>query len=178
MNKNSGLPENPNLNIDYSNMQLSEIYLAGGCFWGVEAYMRRVPGVAYTSVGYANGKTVNPSYREVCDGNTGHAETVHVKYDFNRISIEKLLDEYFGIIDPTSFNRQGNDYGSQYRSGIYYTNPDDREIIEKYVKDKIAPGYSKKIVTEIIPLDNYYIAEDYHQLYLEKNPDGYCHIKF
>jgi len=178
MNKNSKLPENPNLKIDYSNTPLSEIYFAGGCFWGLDAYIRRVLGVAYTSVGYANGSTVNPGYREVCSGNTGHAETVHVKYDSNKISLENLLDEFFGVVDPTSFNRQGNDYGSQYRSGIYYTKPEDKEIIEKYVNEKIVPMYSKKIVTEIRQLDNYYIAEDYHQSYLEKNPDGYCHIKF
>jgi len=178
MNINSKLPENPNQKIDYSNTPLAEIYFAGGCFWGVQAYIRRVLGVAHTSVGYANGSTVNPTYSEVCNGNTGYAETVHVKYDPARISLEGLLDKFFGIIDPTSFNRQGNDYGSQYRSGVYFTNPDDKEIIVKYVNEKIVPEHNRKIVTEIKPLEIYYKAEDYHQEYLEKNPNGYCHIKF
>lgn len=178
MEKNSKLPENPNLKIDYTNKPLLEIYLAGGCFWGVQAYMSRVLGVAATSVGYANGNTANPSYREVCSGTTGHAEAVYVKYDPDKITLEGILDEFFKIIDPTSFNRQGNDYGSQYRTGVYYINNEENSVIEKFVEEKVAPGYSKKIVTEIKPLDNYYPAEDYHQDYLEKNPNGYCHIKF
>ena len=156
----------------------SEIYLAGGCFWGVEAYMRRVLGVVDTSVGYANGKTANPSYKDVCSGTTGHAEAVHVIYNSDIISLEGILDEFFKIIDPTSFNRQGNDYGSQYRSGIYFTSREDKEIIKRFVDEKVAPQYKKKIVTEIDSLENYYIAEEYHQDYLEKNPNGYCHIKF
>ena len=175
---NTKLPLNPNDNIDYSKSDLSEIYLAGGCFWGVEAYMRRVSGVAFTSVGYANGKTENPTYKEVCTGNTGHAETVLVKYDSSRVTLPEILGEFFGIIDPTSFNRQGNDYGSQYRSGIYYTNEKDAQIIEEFIAEKIVPAYDRKIVTERKKLNNYYPAEEYHQAYLEKNPGGYCHIKF
>jgi len=151
--------------------------LAGGCFWGVEAYMRRVLGVAKTSVGYANGKTQNPTYEDVCFKNTGHAETVHVTYDSSRISLEGILDEFFKIIDPTSFNRQGNDVGSQYRSGVYYTDDKEEQIILDYIV-KIQPKYKREIVTEVKQLEIYYIAEKYHQSYLEKNPGGYCHIEF
>lgn len=177
MSRNTGLPENPNSGIDYSKSELKEIWLAGGCFWGVEAYMRRVFGVAATTVGYANGKTENPTYQEVCYMGTGHAETVHVKYDPERINLENLLGRFFQIIDPTSFNRQGGDVGSQYRTGIYYKNPDDYEIA-KMVAEREQIKYKKPIVIEIKPLQNYFPAEEYHQSYLEKNPDGYCHIEF
>lgn len=177
MSAKGKMPLNPNLNIDYSKATLKEIYLAGGCFWGVEAYMRRLPGVARTSVGYANGKTSNPTYEEVCYSNTGHAEAVHILYDPERLPLEVLLDDFFKIIDPTTFNRQGNDVGSQYRSGIYYTDENDKQLILDFV-DKIRPQYNKKIITEIKKLKNYFLAEEYHQSYLEKNPDGYCHISF
>lgn len=173
----SKLPQNPNLSIDYSSKPLNEIWLAGGCFWGVEAYMRRVEGVASTSVGYANGTTENPTYEEVCNNGTGHAETVHVKYDPSLISLEGILKEFFSIIDPTSFNRQGGDVGPQYRSGIYYKNQADADIALDFVA-KLQAKFSKPIITEIKPLKHYYLAEDYHQSYLEKNPNGYCHIKF
>ena len=146
----SKLPENPNRSIDYPNKPLKEIWLAG-CFWGVEAYMRRVPGVAATSVGYANGTTANPTYEEVCHNGTGHAETVHVRYDPDRISLASLLQEFFFIIDPTSRNRQGGDVGSQYRSGVYYSDPVEREAIEAVVKIE-QKKYGKPILTEIEPL--------------------------
>ena len=177
LNEKSRFPKNPNKGIDYSNAQLSEIWFAGGCFWGVEAYMVRVYGVADVTSGYANGNTENPTYEEVCFSNTGHAETVHVKYDPQRVSLETLLEYFFMIIDPTAKNRQGNDVGSQYRSGIYYKDTQDLNIIKKYI-DKQQEKYEKPIVTEVLPLEGYYLAEEYHQDYLEKNPDGYCHVDF
>lgn len=171
------LPENINLKIDYSGSKLQSIYFAGGCFWGVDAYMRRIKGVAGTTVGYANGRTADPTYEEVCRLNTGYAETVHVMYDPSIVALKELLREFFTIIDPTSFNRQGNDVGSQYRSGIYFENAEDEQIIRDFASS-IALQSGKKIVTEIKPLVNYYLAEEYHQSYLEKNPGGYCHISF
>ncbi len=177
MNKNKALPPNPNLSIDYSARPLREIWLAGGCFWGTEAYMARIAGVADTDVGYANGNKENPTYEEVCTGSTGYAETVEVRYDPERINLGELLGHYFEIIDPTSLNRQGNDVGSQYRSGIYYRDPADLPIIEAAVA-KIAKLNAKPIATEIKPLANFYRAEEYHQDYLEKNPNGYCHVSF
>lgn len=174
---NSGLPENPNLKIDYSNSKLKSIWLAGGCFWGVEAYMARVPGIADVTSGYANGKTENPTYQEVCYNNTGHAETVQVRYDPARITLSGVLKEFFQIIDPTTINSQGNDRGSQYRTGIYYQDEQDLAIIRTAVAEE-QKKYSKTIVTEIEPLKHYYLAEEYHQDYLEKNPGGYCHVSF
>ena len=154
---------------------LHTIYLAGGCFWGLEAYMKKLPGVYDTDVGYANGTTENPTYEEVCYNNTGHAETVKVVYDTSRISTQQLLDAFFKVVDPTSVDQQGNDRGSQYRSGIYYEDEDDRAIAEAAVEKQQA-NYTMPIATEILPLDNFYPAEDYHQDYLDKNPGGYCHI--
>lgn len=177
MNPSSGLPENPNLAIDYSQAELKEIWLAGGCFWGVEAYLARVPGVAETTVGYANGKTENPSYEDVCYKNTGHAETVHIRYDPARLPLSGLLEQFFQIIDPTSANRQGNDVGSQYRTGIYYQDEADRAVIDAVVAEE-QTRHDRPIVTEVVPLVRYDLAEDYHQDYLEKNPGGYCHISF
>ena len=169
------LPPNPNEGAVFAPEALKEIYLAGGCFWGVEAFMARIPGVADTEVGYANGRTENPTYEQVCRENTGHAETVRVHYDPAKIALEKLLQAYFTIIDPTSRNRQGNDVGSQYRTGIYYVNPEDREIARMVIEQE-QKAYSRSIAVELEPLANYYPAEEYHQDYLEKNPHGYCHI--
>ncbi|MGI6733467.1 MAG: peptide-methionine (S)-S-oxide reductase MsrA [Anaerovoracaceae bacterium] len=152
-----------------------EIYLAGGCFWGTEKYLKSLPGVIKTDVGYANGRTENPSYEDVCYRNTGHAETVRVEYDPQRISLSYILHMYFDVIDPTSLNRQGNDVGSQYRTGIYYVSPEDEAIIRAAVSE-LQKRYSKPVVIEIKPLENYYPAEEYHQDYLTKNPGGYCHI--
>ena len=173
----SFLPDNPNLLIDYSASRLRDIWLAGGCFWGVEAYMARVPGVADTSVGYANGRTDSPTYEDVCTRNTGHAETVHVRYDPERISLTGLLEQFFLIIDPTSRNRQGNDRGSQYRSGVYYLDPADLAVITAFVAAE-QKKHDKPIVTEVERLRRFDAAEDYHQDYLEKNPQGYCHVHF
>lgn len=155
--------------------ELKEVYLAGGCFWGVQAYFKQLDGVIQTEVGYANGKTTNPSYHEVCSGNTGFTETVYLQYDGNKISLEQLIAAFFKIIDPTSFHKQGGDIGSQYRTGIYLLNDHDLQIAEKKIVS-YAPNYSKPILVEVIPLENYYPAETYHQDYLDKNPGGYCHI--
>lgn len=154
---------------------LREIWLAGGCFWGLEAYLAALEGVVDTNVGYANGKTANPTYKEVCYEDTGHAETVYVRYDPRRIELGTLLTYFFKVIDPTSLNRQGNDWGSQYRTGIYYLDAADRETITSRVAEEQGK-YRAPIVTEVLPLSNYYPAEEAHQMYLAKNPNGYCHI--
>lgn len=171
------LPPNPNIKTDYSGSVLHDIWLAGGCFWGTQAYMSRLPGVAQTTVGYANGRTENPTYEDVCRRNTGHAETVHVRYDPARISLENLLTQYFTTIDPTVCNRQGNDIGSQYRTGVYYTDSADLPAIRRVVAD-LQKQYDRPVVTEVEPLRRYDPAEEYHQDYLDKNPGGYCHVSF
>ena len=152
------------------------IYLAGGCFWGVEKYLSLIRGVISTMAGYANGRTKNPSYEDVCRKNTGHAETVKVEYDPSGISLAFLLELFYKIIDPTSLNRQGFDAGIQYRTGIYYIDEADRETIMESVA-LLQKNCDKPVVIEIKPLENFYPAEEYHQKYLEKNPGGYCHIR-
>lgn len=154
---------------------MKEIYLAGGCFWGVEEYMSRIEGVIDTEVGYANGKTENPTYEEVCTGTTGHVETTYIKFYENIISLKNLLNRFWKIIDPTLINRQGPDIGSQYRTGIYYIDDEDLEIINITLEEQKLK-YNKSIVTEIMKLKSFYRAEEYHQDYLKKNPGGYCHI--
>ncbi|MGJ0847959.1 peptide-methionine (S)-S-oxide reductase [Tissierella praeacuta DSM 18095] len=154
---------------------MKEIYLAGGCFWGVQEYMSRINGVVETKVGYANGVTSNPSYKEVCMGTTGHAETTYVKYDESIISLEELLNKFWKIIDPTMLNRQGPDIGNQYRTGIYYIDDKDLEFINKTLEEQ-KTKHTKPIATEIKKLKSFYDAEEYHQDYLKKNPGGYCHI--
>lgn len=166
---------NPNQDIDYSQSELRDIYLAGGCFWGVEAFFSQVRGVAEATSGYANGNGEDPSYEDVIKGEQGFAETVHVKYDPERIELKKLLEYFFRVIDPTSVNRQGFDNGIQYRSGIYYTDESDLNVINSVVAE-VQMKYEQEIVTEVEPLTNFYLAEEYHQNYLDKNPDGYCHI--
>ena len=153
-----------------------EIYFAGGCFWGTEHFFQQIRGVVGTEVGYANGNTENPTYEEVISHTTGFAETVKVKYDPEQVDLKLLINLYFKTIDPTSINKQGNDRGDQYRTGIYYTDKADESIIKEEVQ-KLAKNYSKPIVVETIPLKNFYRAEDYHQDYLDKNPGGYCHIE-
>ncbi|MBR6887511.1 MAG: peptide-methionine (R)-S-oxide reductase MsrB [Selenomonadaceae bacterium] len=152
----------------------SEIYLAGGCFWGTEFLMRNVPGVVSVEVGYANGPTRNPTYREVCKS-SGHAESAHVIYNPHVISLNKLLDIYYQSIDPTLVNRQGNDHGVQYRTGIYFKDPADEEVIKDSLY-KLQGGFTKSVVVECMPIKNFYRAEEEHQEYLIKNPNGYCHI--
>lgn len=154
---------------------MRQIYLAGGCFWGVEAYFSKIPGVISTKTGYANGKFENPTYEQVSTGKTGFAETVMVEYDFGRISLQEILHHFFSIIDPTTLNYQGNDIGEQYRSGVYYVDDSDKAVIENMVS-KESEKYDVPIVVEVNKLENFYPAEEYHQKYLEKNPSGYCHI--
>lgn len=154
---------------------MKEIYLAGGCFWGLQKYFEEVNGIMSTQVGYANGKTECPTYEDVCCGGSGFAEAVWVRYDENKVSLEDILTLFFHTIDPTVKNRQGNDIGEQYRTGIYFVDKADSPVIEQFVK-KLQKKYEEPIVTEIGPLENYYKAEEYHQNYLEKNPGGYCHI--
>lgn len=173
----SKYPANPNDNLTFDENNLKDIYLAGGCFWGVEAYMDRVYGVYDVTSGYANGTTENPTYEEVITGKTGHAETVHVRYDPERTDLTTILDHFFTIIDPTSLNKQGNDRGTQYRSGVFFTDPAEQAVIEKVVNEQ-QKRYDDPIVTEVEALTSYTLAEEYHQDYLEKNPNGYCHVEF
>ena len=154
---------------------MKDIYLAGGCFWGTEHYFKQIEGVVATEVGYANGITENPTYQEVCADNTQFAETVHVTYDPKVASLEFLLNLYFMAIDPTSINRQGHDVGSQYRTGVYYTDEADLPVIDKVFAEQ-QRKVSGLIAVEVEPLKNFYKAEDYHQDYLDKNPNGYCHL--
>jgi peptide-methionine (S)-S-oxide reductase len=154
---------------------MKSIVVAGGCFWGVEAYMSKINGVVETKVGYANGTVQSPTYEEVCGGSTGHTEACLITYDESIVSLEQILSKFWGIINPTVLNRQGPDIGSQYRTGIYYSDEKDVEIILR-TKDEVQRKYSKPIVTEIEALSHFYDAEDYHQKYLQKNPGGYCHI--
>ena len=151
------------------------IYLAGGCFWGMEQLMQSIPGVLDAESGYANGTgKAAANYQTVCKGNTGFRETVRVEYDPEQVSLDALLLAYFYVIDPTVENRQGNDRGSQYQTGVYYTNDKAKETVERIAR--IEQGRSGQFFVEIGPLKTYYPAEEYHQNYLEKNPNGYCHI--
>lgn len=161
--------------IAQSGVPAEVIYFAGGCFWGTEHFFKLVNGVEATEVGFANGKTKDPSYKEVVSGMTGFAETVKVTYDPQRVGLGLLLDLFFKTIDPTSVNRQGNDIGSQYRSGIYYTGEHQVAAITEVMTD-VAGQYQKPLAVEVAPLRNFYTAEAYHQNYLEENPGGYCHI--
>ena len=154
---------------------MKTIYLAGGCFWGVQKYMDQFDGIVETVVGYANGNTGSPVYEDVKAGKTGHAETVKVDYDENIISLEEILKKYYIVIDPTSLNKQGGDIGISYRTGIYYTDPAELEVINQ-VTDGIRAKNKKPVVVEIEELKNFWPAEEYHQKYLDKNPGGYCHI--
>ena len=150
------------MNTTIQSEDIREIYLAGGCFWGIEAYMERIYGVKDATSGYANGKTDKTNYQMI--GSTDHAETVHVTYDANKVSLDKLLKYYFQVIDPTSLNKQGNDRGRQYRTGIYYQNEKDKAVILKEIQIQQAK-YKDKIQVEVEPLRHYIPAEDYHQDY-------------
>ena len=156
-------------------MTTETIYLAGGCFWGAQRYFDCLPGVVETEVGYANGKTANPTYEQVKHENTGHAETVRVVYDPAAISLEELLEQFYKAIDPTSVNRQGGDAGVQYRTGIYFTDPAQKPVIVASLA-QLQARYAQPIAVEALPLTHFYTAEEYHQKYLDKNPGGYCHI--
>ena len=152
-----------------------DIYLAGGCFWGAEHFFKQIEGVVFTEVGFANGDTPDPTYKEVYTDTTGYAETVHVRYDNERVGLKFLLRMFFKAIDPTSLNRQGEDEGTRYRTGIYYTDSADLPAI-RAVFDEVQQTLDAPIAVEVEPLRNFYPAEDYHQDYLDKNPDGYCHL--
>ena len=171
----SRVNSNSSLTKDYSEQDVNTIYLAGGCFWGVEEYFQRINGVVDVVSGYANGNTENPTYEDVINKDTGFAETVEIKYDSNKIDLTDILLYYFKVVDPTSINKQGNDVGDQYRSGIYYVDQSQVEEIKKVIEVE-QRKYEKDIVVEVIPMKNFYKAEDYHQDYLKKNKNGYCHI--
>lgn len=153
--------------------KVKEIHLAGGCFWGLEAYMQKLNGVEDAISGYANGKTENPTYYDL--HTSGHAETVKVIYKPEIITLEDLLTHYLRVVNPVSVNKQGNDVGTQYRSGIYYTDNNDKKVIDNILK-KEQTKHDKPIAIEVLPLKHFFEAEEYHQDYLEKNPGGYCHI--
>ncbi len=155
---------------------LQTIVLGGGCFWCTEAVYKEVSGIADVESGYSNGHVVNPSYAQVCEGDTGHNEVVRLAYDPARISLRQILEIFFVVHDPTQLNRQGNDVGTQYRSGIYYTTPEQKAeaeaVLRQIAEEKL---FSQPVATELVPLSNYSAAEDYHQDFFEKNPfQGYC----
>ena len=152
-----------------------KIYLAGGCFWGTDHLFSLVEGVEKTAAGYANSRVPYPTYEQVCTGRTGAAETVEIIFDDMKVGLTELLSIYFRSIDPTTLNRQGNDIGTQYRTGIYYTDPADLPVIEAFVA-AVQRRYSEPLAVEVKPLENFYPAELYHQEYLYKNPGGYCHV--
>ncbi|HXH95169.1 MAG TPA: peptide-methionine (S)-S-oxide reductase MsrA [Thermoanaerobaculia bacterium] len=149
--------------------------LAGGCFWGVEELVRKLPGVIDTTVGYAGGTLDNPRYEDVKKGKTGHAESLQIVFDPSKITFGEILDFFFRLHDPTTVNRQGNDAGTQYRSAIFY-HDDAQRVAAESAKQRAQPKWPRPIVTEIVPFTNFYEAEDYHQDYLQRYPDGYtCH---
>ncbi|PAF50594.1 peptide-methionine (S)-S-oxide reductase MsrA [Helicobacter sp. 13S00477-4] len=154
---------------------LKTIYLAGGCFWGLQGYFDLIEGVCKSEVGYAQSNIPNPSYELVCTGMSNAVETVRIVYNDQKLDLEEILQRFFSVIDPTLLNRQGNDIGSQYRTGIYTQNNDTLEKIYRFIQ-RIQYYYDKPIQTEVKELKNYYPAEPYHQKYLQKNPQGYCHI--
>lgn len=154
---------------------MKSIILAGGCFWGVEAYFDQLKGILETSVGYVDGNKKNPSYREVCDGTATHAEATKVVYDEHVISLEQVLEHFFRIINPFSKNRQGNDVGSQYRSGIYLNDMSEKNRVIDYMKTYFKKDY-EKVEVQVKENKDYDLAEDNHQKYLKKNPFGYCHV--
>jgi peptide-methionine (S)-S-oxide reductase len=154
---------------------MKKIVLAGGCFWGVEMYFSRLKGVNATRVGYAQGFKQDPTYKEVCTGDTLHVEVCEVEYDENVLDLNKILEHLFRFIEPTVRNRQGNDIGTQYRTGVYFYNKEDREIILSFIK-KEQEKYNEPIVTEVEEVKEFFDAEEYHQKYLKKNPNGYCHV--
>jgi len=151
------------------------IHLAGGCFWGAEKYLALLDAVIETDVGYANGTTANPTYEQVCTGASNHAEVVRVVYNGEISDLTYILDQFYKAIDPIAVNQQGEDVGTQYRTGIYYSDKADEPIIRQSIA-RLQAKHTAPIAVEIAPLTCYYPAEDYHQKYLDKNPQGYCHI--
>lgn len=154
---------------------MKEIYFAGGCFWGTEHYLKQINGVISTEVGYANGNTDSPTYEEVYTDTTGYAECVKVVYNPSVITLKYLIELFFRSIDPLSLNKQGNDCGTRYRTGVYYVDSDDVDTI-KSVFQSVESGVGEPLAVELETLKNFYPAEEYHQTYLDKNPNGYCHI--
>ena len=157
---------------------MKKIVIGGGCFWGVQEYFSRIPGVLSTKVGYANSNKENPTYEQVCAGSTNAVEAVYIEYDEFTESLNRILDAFWTVIDPTLLNQQGPDKGTQYRTGIYTVEDEDDEDM-KAIQQSLAKEQDKyldPIVTETKPLENFYDAEEYHQRYLKKNPGGYCHI--
>ena len=151
---------------------MKTLYLAGGCFWGMEKYFSLAKGVTSTLVGYANGTLDNPSYLDLKSGRDDAAETLKIEYDEKIISLEKILELFLRVVDPYSLNKQGEDEGIQYRSGIYFVDNSDKERILNYFKSVKLENYA----IEVLPLNKFFKAEEYHQQYLDKNPTGYCHI--
>jgi peptide-methionine (S)-S-oxide reductase len=154
---------------------MKELYVAGGCFWGVEAYFKQLKGIVKTSVGYIDGNMNQPTYEMVCDGRASHAEACYLSYDPNEISLESICEHLFRISNPFSKFRQGNDVGRQYRTGIYYVDDDDEMMIKNFMKSYFKDEYSR-VQTEVKKALDYALAETYHQNYLDKNPHGYCHV--
>ena len=159
-------------------MKKETIVLGGGCFWCTEAVFQMLKGIIAIEPGYSGGSVKNPTYDQVCNGDTGHAESVKVEYDADVISLEDILAVFFGSHDPTQMNRQGNDVGTQYRSIIFYTTDEQKTVCEKYIKDiNDSSTMGKDIVTQLAPLDIFYPAEDYHKNYYRNNPrQGYCQV--
>ena len=154
-----------------------DIFLAGGCFWGTEHYFKQIEGVLNTEVGFANGNTADPTYKEVYTDTTGYAETVRIQYDDTVVDLEFLLQMFFKAIDPTSLNKQGHDEGTRYRTGVYYTTEEDLPIIQKVFAEE-QKKLDAPIAVEVEPLQNFYPDDESHQDYLDKNPNGYCHLPF
>lgn len=156
---------------------IKEIVIAGGCFWGVEEYYRRLRGIVSTKVGYAQGHVAFPTYEQVLTGTTNHVEACFLCYDDTEMTLEMILDHFFRIVNPCSLNRQGGDFGTQYRTGIYYNDDEEKVIIETFIQKK-QQEYKQNIVVENEKLHTFYDAEEYHQAYLQKHPRGYCHVDF
>lgn len=162
--------------VDTSNIQTATF--AAGCFWGVELEYGKVPGVYATEVGYIGGTKTNPTYYEVCDGDTGHAEAVQIKFDPGIVSYETLVREFFDLHDPTTLNRQGPDFGEQYRSAIFTHSDEQREIAERVIADLAGSGeFDRPIVTQVLPAGTFWPAEEYHQKYFERRGMASCHIR-
>lgn len=157
------------------NSKEEMVVVAGGCFWGTEHLMKQIPGVVAATAGYANSKVCAPTYSQVCTGHTGAAEAVEVVYDPDKVSLRHIVDIFAMSIDPVSLNRQGNDVGTQYRTGIYYTDDEQKQVAEA-VLDSLRAQVKRPLAVELMPLENFYPAEDYHQDYLERTPGGYCHV--
>ena len=154
---------------------MKTIFLAAGCFWGAQHYLKQIHGVVETETGFANGNTDNPTYKEVYTDRTGYAEAVRVVFDPEVLPLKRLVQLYFDCIEPTSVNQQGEDRGTRYRTGIYYIEPEDRLTIQE-VYDEVQRGYSAPLAVEVEPIRNFFPADESHQDYLDKHPDGYCHL--